>query len=384
MFLALYAARLLKGYCLGVSIPLIQIYLAETTQPDQRGVFLSASALSVSIGILLCHLLGTFIFWRTASWISSLLPVLSVLICLCVKESPTWLLQKGKFKEAEESYKWFRGDTEEAMKGFNDLLNLQQISNETTENVSKFKLMKKENFYKPFLILNFFFFIQQFSGVNAVTFYSVKILKNILTTMDEYFSTMIIDVVRLASSIFSIFLLKRYGSRKISLISVIGTSLSLFLLAICLGSADTDIIDDVINNSTEYLNRTNDMATESTSAEPVGIMSYILRYLPLFFMILYITLVTIGLVPLPWVLTGEIFGKEMRGIGSGVSTSFAFCCFFLVIKLSPDFFDTFHDYGTFGFFGVITAIGSFVLWKYLPETKDKTLEEIQLFFSKKS
>lgn len=360
-----------------------QVYIAETSQPKHRGILLSGAPLAVAIGIFLSHVLGTFLHWRITSWICGIPPIICILILFFVYESPSWYLSKGNTQRAENSFRWFRGYSEEATNELNNIMNKNTPEDQANQeqNISKFKMMFRGSFLKPFFVLNFFFFVQQFSGVNAIAFYSVTILKDSISSMDEYLATIIIDVVRFIVSVIGVILLKRYGRKYLSVVSAIGTSCSLFLLAIYLGFFNFKPKEEtlIVLNGT---NQTDDADTDVES-ESSGDYTYLLSYLPLVFLISYISFVSIGLVPIPWVLTGELFSKEMRGIGSGGTSCFGFLCYFTVVKTTPDLFYSLKNYGTFCFFGGVSIVGSIVLQLFLPETKDKTLSEIEAFYKKK-
>lgn len=359
-----------------------QVFIAETSEPKQRGILLSGAPLAVSIGILISHILGTFLHWRITAGVCGIPPIICVLILIFVYESPIWILSKGNAQGAENAFRWFRGYSEEATNELNNIMN--KMSNSNGQNIeepkiTKWQMLCKGSFLKPFLVLNLFFFVQQFCGTNAIAFYSVTILKESVPSVNEYLATIIIDIVRFIVSVIAVILLKRYGRKYLSVVSAIGTACSLFLLAICLGFFNFKPSEE----TTIVLNETN---LTSTTIETVSSESYLylLNYLPLVFLISYISFVSIGLVPIPWVLTGELFSKEMRGIGSGGTSCFGFICYFLVVKTSPDLFQSLQNYGTFCFFGTVCVVGCIILQLFLPETKDKTLTEIEAFYKKKT
>lgn len=291
-------------------------------------------------------------------------PILCILVLVLVPESPIWLLGIGKGEKADESYQWFHGTSEKAMLEWGNIKAKGKQGEE--EIVSKTSLMKRASFYKPFLVLNAFFFIQQFSGVNAVAFYSVSILKEVIPKINEYLATIIIDVVRFIISVGGVLLLRKFGRKTLAIVSAIGTAVSLFSLSTYLAIDELSIPQ----NSTKV---EEEIGSDGFSA---------LHAIPLLCLIAYICFVSIGLVPIPWVLTGELFSKELRGIGSGVTSSFGFICYFTVVKSSPDMFETLGKSGTFALFGGVCVLGAVMLALCLPETKDKTLLEIEAFYEK--
>jgi len=356
-----------------------QVYIAETSAPKHRGILLSAAPLSVAIGILISHVLGTFLHWKITAAICGIPPLVTILVLFIVPESPIWLLGRGLNQRADQSHCYYQGKSDEATTDWtNTVAKLKENESNNEEPPSKMALMRRPSFFIPFLVLNAFFFVQQFSGVNAVAFYSVTILKEVMPNINEYLATIIIDLVRFVISVGGVILLKRFGRKTLAVISAIGTGISLFLLATYLAVTKQQVVTEIFVAAQNVTNGTDliDIAQEAESFS-------IVHCIPLVCLVSYICFVSIGLVPIPWVLTGELFSKELRGIGSGVTSSFGFICYFAVVKSSPDMFQAMGKDGTFAFFGTVCLLGSILLSMFLPETKDKTLLEIEAFYEKK-
>ncbi|XP_011700259.1 PREDICTED: facilitated trehalose transporter Tret1-like, partial [Wasmannia auropunctata] len=203
-------------------------------------------------------------------------------------------------------------------------------------------------FLRPFGIVCLYFFILQFSGNNAMTFYCVELLANISDPAYAYLITLIIDAIRLIFTVFVSILLKTCRRRTLTFISGFGVAISMLSLSVCL-------IFDI--------------------GKPWS--SVVL-------LITYIVLLSLGVIPLPWLICGELFSRKYRGLGSGITSSFNFMCFFVVIKTMPLMMKNIKPEGTFAVYGFLTLIGCSILYFVLPETKDKTLQEIQKYFDKKS
>lgn len=355
--------------------PMCQVYIAETSEPQHRGILLSGAPLAVAIGILASHVLGTFLHWTVTAGICGAPPLICILILFMVPESPIWLLGSGKSQQADDAFRWFHGTSDKALEEWaNTVAKVKESESLNSEAPSKLALMKRTSFLIPFFVLNAFFFVQQFSGVNAVAFYSVNILKEVIPKINEYLATIIIDIVRFVISVIGVLLLKRFGRKTLAIVSAVGTAVSLFLLSTYLAITKTEPKILVLQNSNET-----DIEIHTDESEGFSIVHCI----PLLCLVFYICFVSIGLVPIPWVLTGELFSKELRGIGSGVTSSFGFICYFTVVKSSPDMFETLGKAGTFALFGGVCVLGSVMLALFLPETKDKTLLEIEAFYERK-
>lgn len=207
--------------------------------------------------------------------------------CVCIKSPHTnpslyqFRYVAGYASEAEEAFHWLRGYSDQAQGELKVILSKKPASRSDSKEGS-FKRLAHSlrsifslSFLKPFFIMNVFFFVQQFSGVNAVAFYSVDIMKTVSGNVDEYLATIVIDVIRVVMSLATCILLRQFGRRPLGLISLVGTTVSLLSLAAVLKTPFYK----------EY---------PSLSWLPTGLLAS------------YICFISIGLVPLPWVMTGEV------------------------------------------------------------------------------
>lgn len=354
--------RFITGLCVGVTGAPGSVYIGEVSEPRYRGVFLSFISLGISLGILISHILGTFLSWELTAIISALFPLVCYVAFKFVPESPAWLLSKGELDRAERAFIWLRGDSVEALTEFQTMVDKQLKSFDEKHNeVKKSVLVElKTNlsnpvFIQPLVIMLLFFATLQFSGVNAVTFYTIDILKDTLQDgINEYLAMIIIDIVRLIMSVLSCVLIKKLGRRELSIIGAGGTAASLLVLA-----GSVLLIDNI--GSSAYL-----------------------FWLPLASLLGFITFSSIGLVPLPWCMIGEIFPLAQRGLGTGIVSAWNFLLFFIVVKTSPALFLYVHKSGTFFIYGIFALLGALYIYWRLPETKNKTLQQIEDEFRRKA
>uniref|UniRef100_A0A182PHI4 Major facilitator superfamily (MFS) profile domain-containing protein n=1 Tax=Anopheles epiroticus TaxID=199890 RepID=A0A182PHI4_9DIPT len=349
------AGRFITGLSCGLVGPPASVYIAETSDPRYRGILLAGVTFAVSGGILLAHLFGTFFRWQTAALLCSLFMIVAYLLMLVSPESPAWLLARGERVEAESSFRWLRGYDPASRQEFDAMVARTQKDEKSGSEGQEGSAegssspYRRREFVMPLVTLLVFFATMQFSGVNIVAFYSIALMKTTIgsDSLNEYLAMLIVDLVRVVTSLVACILLRSVGRRPLAMASGAGTTVSLIGLSIFLYFQTSIPL---------YRNYS---------------------WLSLVFLISYIVFVGIGLFPLPWCMTGEVFPVATRGLGSGLTSSFNFVCFFAVIKTGPTLFATVGINGTFLVYGVISLLGTLLLYVILPETKNRTLQEIE-------
>lgn len=344
----------------------IKLFLPIYSEPQYRGFLLATITLAISFGILVCHVMGTYVHWQSIALMSAtLFPFIIFVILTSVPESPSWLMSQNRVKDAEKAFRWLRGRSctleADAQNELDDFVKKHEIrkKEEDANNISnnpmailKSNIIKKE-FYKPLWIVLIAFFVMQFSGVNSVAFYTVSLMKNVTGSGHEYLSMILIDTVRVIASFCACILLKICYRRTLLMVSGIGSSICMILVSTCM-----------------YLTKIN--------ASPIDF-----SWMSMVFLIGYICFVSIGLFPLPWVLQAEMLQQTTRGFSSGLTTCFNFICFFIVVKTFVQLSLTIEIFGIFLVYACIALIGTIILYFILPETKNRTLQQIEEGFAKK-
>ncbi|CAG9857471.1 unnamed protein product [Phyllotreta striolata] len=341
--------RFVTGFFAGYLASATGVYIGEIADPKHRGFFLGGISISVSSGLFLCHLMGTFLTWRTTALLCAVLPLVSQLIIVFVPESPWWLVDRDRPDEAERAFYWCRGVTDESKKEFEALLERRRGLDHT----ESLRDALVPEFLKPLGIITVYIVANQWAGINAITFYSITVMRETIGDgLNEYAAMLLVDFLRFFVSIAACLQLRRFGRRPIALVSGVGTAVSLFTL----------------------------------SAYLYAVKSYPetkCRYIPIACLVLYMVFVTGGFVPLPWAMMGELFPSKRRSLGSGVASFAAFSAFFSVVKTTPGMFERLGADGTFLVFGAVALFGTGFVYACLPETKDRTLHDIEDGFKKR-
>lgn len=351
-FYGLLSVRFVTRFCAGLTAPTVAVYTGEITQPSYRGLFLPAIIFCGSLGTLMPLVLGIFLRWQIIAVISALLALLWFLLVTMVPESPPWLVRKGRIEEAAQSFTWLRGQNSESVDEFNKMVEGQKLAENLRKKSLGFNSMltiaQTESFCKPLLILLVYAITLQFSGLNVINFYSATMLKNLRGEhINEYVATIILDVSKLTASMVACVVVKNVGRRSLTAFSGLTTTTSLFGLSAYLQYAS---MNEPLKN---------------------------IYGIPLALYMLNMISVMIGLYPLLYTLTAELFPSRYRAFGSSFVFLFNYVCTLTVIEVSPTLFLVLGEQGGYLLFGASCFFGTMVIMVFLPETHKETLQEIE-------
>lgn len=257
---------------------------------------------------------------------------------------------KGKEIEAKRSFKKVRGftsksnsDNLEISKEVQSLMEQNALRSSQANDAFLDKL-KRPEVYKPIFILMGFFGFQQLSGIFVIIVFAVRFITEAGVGLDPFLGAIIVGVVRLFGHTTVLYILDKFGRRPPGIIGGIGMGLSMIALAI--------VTEFKLNMS----------------------------WLSLFLILFFIFTSTIGYLTLPFAMIAEVFPQNVRGFASGICVCFCYLMSFFMVKLYPYMIITLGNVNLFIFYGVSSFIGVLFLYFYLPETKGKSLEEIENSF----
>nr|XP_033341234.1 facilitated trehalose transporter Tret1-like isoform X1 [Megalopta genalis] len=342
--------RSLCGFCVGIASLSLPVYLGETLQPEVRGTLgLLPTALG-NTGILLCFVAGMYINWRYLALLGACIPIPFMILMFMIPETPRWYISKGKTKCARKSLQWLRGRDTDITE---ELTAVEKLHVESERNVSQGAFMElfKKNHLKPFMISLGLMFFQQFSGINAVVFYTVRIFEDAGSSIANL-SAIIVGIVNFISAFVAAAVIDRLGRKILLYISAV----SMILTLITLGGFF--YVKDALRS---------DVST--------------IGWLPLASLIVYMIGFSLGFGPIPWLMMGEILPVKIRGSAASVVTAFNWSCTFVVTKAYLEMVRQMGAYGTFWLFGTIVLIGFVFVIFCVPETRGRSLEEIEKRFT---
>ncbi|XP_077284436.1 facilitated trehalose transporter Tret1-like isoform X2 [Arctopsyche grandis] len=351
----IYIGRLLAGLGSGMVGAPARVYTCEVTQPHLRGMLGALASVCISFGVLLQYVLGSCLNWQILSGISSIIPVISLLSMLIMPETPNYLLNRNDVEKARFSLSRLRGSTFNVDKEIDQMVHFKQSNNvqRLTGIKDTIRALISPSTLKPFGILYLYFLIYQFSGVNTITFYAVEIFQESGTNMNKYLATIILGLVRLSFTILACIALRKCGRRPLTFISGIGCGTTMLGLGTYLYYRQY------------WLD--NNLPMQQT-------------WIPVACIFLYTIACTMGFLVVPWVMIGEVYPTQVRGIIGGFTTCSAHMFVFIVVKTYPFLSHSIQRYGTFWLYGCISLFGTIFFYFCLPETKGKTLQEIEDYF----
>ncbi|XP_055628364.1 facilitated trehalose transporter Tret1-2 homolog isoform X2 [Toxorhynchites rutilus septentrionalis] len=347
-------ARMLSGFGAGLTLPSAQIYVSECSDPKIRGVIGSLPSLSMSAGILVTYVLGTYTEWRILAWICCGVACFLFMAVICFPQSPVWLKTKKRYEKAHNSAKWLH------LQGFTFDPKAQEIQktagNRTTidkkeKPFSRNQLCRRE-VLAPLGIGLALLSIQQLSGIDAVIFFTVDIFRSAGSSMDGHLATIIVGAVQVLSNLSALFVVDRSGRKPLLITSGVVMSLAMASMGLAF-----------------HLN---------------SIGNTCFGYLPLASLIIFMIGFSVGFGCIPFLLMGELFPTAQRSLLSSLAGSFNLAVMFVVIKTYHPLEDVITTSGTFWMYSILCAVGVVFVILCVPETKGRDLESIHTLFRKKS
>ena len=336
--------RFIGGLAVGASSVTAPMYISEISPANKRGQLTALFQLNIVIGILVAYLSNYFIGgaadgnWRFMLGIESVPAALFVLLIFFVPRSPRWLiLKKGRIEEAKEVLREIDPNTVEE-----SIALIQSNSNENS-NKGGFKEFVSGKFNVPILLAFFIAFFNQLSGINAVIYYSPRIFAE--TGMGEsaaLLSSVGVGVINLIATFIGIFLIDKMGRKFLMYLCSFGYIVSLGLISL-------------------------------TFYTGFGAGSLLIPIL----VFVFIASHAVGQGAVIWVFISEIFPNQVRSYGNALGSGTHWVFAALIAATFPYVTSTLGGGFTFAIFALIMVFQFIFVWKFMPETKNKSLEELE-------
>ncbi|CAH2048837.1 unnamed protein product, partial [Iphiclides podalirius] len=342
-------AEIMEGYVHACNIIISIAVISEYTSPKYRGMFLTIKSASFFWGIWLSNIIGTFFHWKYIA-VFGMLCCCQTFTSILWPESPHWLASKGRFRDCKASYRWLHDRTEESERELRQLIESHTDYSKSRANGQgsyNFAQYTKREFYKPLFLMMTSVTQYHFSGKFVCSVYILDILRKITQSESTaYTGMLILDGVTLLGMYAGCVLTRFLSRRTMYLTSSMFGVLFLFLISTYLYLVRFTLIDE-----NKYLS------------------------------ILLLTCFSISVGCGPMIMTTTIYG-EIIPSKYKVTLHLAIGLLFHMystglLKIAPWVFRSLGLHGIFLFYAIVTGMCTFLLYVYLPETKDKTLQEIE-------
>ncbi|MNF78145.1 D-xylose-proton symporter [compost metagenome] len=346
--------RIVGGLGIGVASNLSPIYIAEISPSESRGKFVSINQLTIVIGIILAQIANWQIAdpivegqdlinswngqlgWRYMFWIGAIPSVLFFAMILIIPESPRWLVSQYKFDKADSIFRKIGGE-----KFALEEIELLKPRENSEEKEVSYKMLFEGKMPKILFLGIVMAVFQQWCGINVIFNYAQEIFSAAgYSVTDILFNIVITGLTNLIFTFVGMYFVDKLGRRALMLFGSIGLSIIYAILGAC----------------------------------------YYFEVTGIFVLILVISAIAVyamTLAPVTWVVLSEIFPIRVRAMAMGVATFSLWTACFILTYTFPLLNNSLGAFGTFWLYGVVCLLGYIYLRMNLPETKGKTLEEIE-------
>jgi sugar porter (SP) family MFS transporter len=347
----LLISRTLIGIAVGADSAIATSYISEWAPKNKRGSLGILQQWMITVGILGAYIIGLAVLygipasaftldWRILLGVAAVPAAIGLAFRFIMPESPRWLVNKGKYKEAVKSFKTLGIDTDE-----------QELGREYPVDTVKKKRLTP-GVKRAFLIVGLFMVFQQITGINIPFYYGPIIIKNLhlfASTTSPVFSEIFIveaasifAVVNVAATYIGFKLIDRAGRRKLALIGYGGMALFGFIGAIL-----------------KY------------AGQDIGMLVAISIFIVFF---------AFGVGGTGWIIQGEYFPTEYRGTLASLIAFIDWISNFAIVEIFPYMDDTIHIAGSLVVFAILSVVAVVIFYRIMPVTKGKSVEEITSMF----
>jgi MFS transporter, SP family, galactose:H+ symporter len=339
----LLTGRFITGVAVGITSVTAPLYLAEIAPPHNRGAFVCIHQFAISVGILVAYainyLFSTQGAWRWMFGIGMAPAIFQFCGMLFLPESPSWLMANGHTEKAYGVLKRIRKRTS----WVKHLPEMKHVA--YSHKKSGWKDLFSKTMKKALIVGLGLSIFQIITGINTIVYYAPRILQSsssASSATSALLATIILGVVNVIVSGVAVFLLDRQGRRRLLLIGTAGMTIGLVLMVLSL-----------------FLSFPN--------AETIKFIS----------LIIYVFFFALSLGPVTWVVISEIYPLHIRGRAMSVAIFVNWLANYLVSLFFPDSVRVLSMGGTFLIFAVISFLAIWFVYRYVPETKNKSLEQIE-------
>ncbi len=366
-FQQLVIYRIIGGIGIGIVSIVSPIYISEIAVPQKRGSMVSLYQLAITVGFLLAYLINYFIlrdadidsenanitvsmfnseYWRGMLGFETIPDILFLIVIFFIPESPRWLIVKGK----EDKARAILGKIYNSKETVEDQLEATANSIKGEEK-TEWKTLLEPGIFKAVIIGSAIAILGQFMGVNAVLYYGPKIFHDAgLSGESSMFSTVLVGAVNFLTTIIALLIIDKVGRKKLVYWGVSGMIISLIMIG-----------------------------TYFKWSADLGLGSAFL----LTFFLFYVFCTAISISAVVFVLLSEMYPNKVRGLAMSIAGLALWIGTYIIGQLTPWMLTNLTTAGTFFLFAFMCIPYILIMWKAVPDTTGKTLEDIEKYWNAK-
>lgn len=335
-FTDLVVYRIIGGVGIGIVSIVSPVYISEISPERMRGAMVGLYQLAITMGFVLAYLVNYLLLvnlhvdelWRVMLGAEAVITLFFFAVIFFIPESPRWLAARGGLIEA----------------ALPDVGRAVSMKPPVTDRRIPWEELRKPGIVKAMAIGCSIAILGQFMGVNAVLYYGPEIFANAgFAAQDSSFSTVLVGLVNMFSTILAVFLIDRVGRKGLIYFGV-------SVMIVCLVA--------------------------------IGIMfqQHVKGLLFVSVFLVYIFAQAISISAVVFVLLSEMYPNKVRGVAMSVAGFALWVGTYLIGQFTPWCMATLGSSGTFYFFAVMCVPYMLIMWRLVPETTGKSLEEIEDFW----
>ncbi|XP_045780672.1 facilitated trehalose transporter Tret1-like isoform X2 [Maniola jurtina] len=339
----LYVSRFLLGVAGGAINVINLVYIGEIASPKIRGILLTVICIFTTLGLMLVFAVGPYVSYHGTVYVGVAISIVYIFCLFFIPETPIFYALQGRDDDLKKVLQDL-GRLEEVDK----MLKIKNDLNETNTKKEWVELFSLKSNRKALFIVVTINVLQHCSGVLAVMFFSASIFEMAGSSIESNIAMIIIICFQILGSIITPFFIESTGRRRILLMSTAICSFSMFTLGLYF-----------------YLDR-----IESSVVNNI-------KWLPLVILIVFYIGYDSGFGNIPNAIIGEMFTTSVRSKGSTITLTTTYLCGFMVTTAFGALLEIVGGHAAFWFFSFTCACAFLFTVFFIPETKGKTLLQIQ-------
>ncbi|XP_076041320.1 facilitated trehalose transporter Tret1-like [Oratosquilla oratoria] len=350
-FWHLLLARVCQGIVVSICTIAVVVYPVEIGSTHYRGTLSASCDAMAMCGILLTYSLGLVLEPAHLALALAFLLCFEFVALLFVPNSPVWLLKRGRLEEAQDALRYLRGNNmlPSELQELSDSVSSEEGNAQTIG--GQLSSLRNWEMLKPLLVATFLLFFKEMTGQYAVTAYSVQIFRWAGSTIDPFWCTFYVGLMRFLPCFINWFIIERVPRRKLLAGGLLLASCSLGTIGFFLVSP-------------------------SFGARKEDLLGY--GWIPLAGMLMFTFSYSAAIGSTSWTVVAEVLPSRVRNIGGGIAITMFSLFQFAVGVTFPDIVEVIGSGGTFLIFALLCFVGTLFVLVFVPDTKGLSLAKIQM------